>query len=62
MRQQSAYVGGVRAWWFLVAFLAAAAVFPLLWKYFFQDYQKLRILAPFDPSIDPEVQEEQLGE
>ena len=49
-----AYVGGIRSWWFLVAFAAGAAVFPLLWKYFFRDYQKLRILVPFDSSIDPE--------
>ncbi len=49
-----AYVGGVRAWWFLLAALAAAAVFPLLWKYFFSERQKLRILLIFDATIDPE--------
>lgn len=49
-----AYVGGVKAWWFLLGLAAAAAVFPLLWKYFLQDYQKQRILVVFDPTIDPQ--------
>ena len=49
-----AYVGGVRSWWFLMGFLLAAAVFPLLWKYFISDYQKERILMLWDASIDPE--------
>ena len=48
-----AYVGGVRSWWFLVAFALAAAAFPLLWKYFIKDYQKERILMLWDASIDP---------
>ena len=49
-----AYVGGVRAWWFLAAFLAAAALFPILWDRFIQDHQKERILMFFDSSIDPD--------
>ncbi len=49
-----AYVGGVKAWWFLLGLAAAAAVFPVLWKYFLQDYQKQRILVVFDPTIDPQ--------
>lgn len=49
-----AYVGGVRSWWFLAGLLAAAAVFPILWKYFVEDHQKLRIMMFFDASIDPE--------
>ena len=49
-----AYVGGVRGWWFLVAFVLAAAAFPILWKYFVKDYQKERILMLWDASIDPE--------
>lgn len=49
-----AYVGGIRAWWFLLAALAAAVLFPLLWKFFFSERQKLRILLVFDSSIDPE--------
>ena len=49
-----AYVGGVRAWWFLVGFVAVAAVFPLAWKYLISPYQKERILMLWDASIDPE--------
>jgi rod shape determining protein RodA len=49
-----AYVGGVRSWWFVAGLVLAAAVFPLLWKYFIQDYQKERILMFWDASIDPE--------
>ena len=48
-----AYLGGVRAWWFAIGILLAALAFPLLWKYFVQDYQKQRILMFFDSSIDP---------
>ena len=48
-----AFVGGVRAWWFLIGLLIAAAVFPILWKYFVRADQKNRILMFFDPTIDP---------
>lgn len=48
-----AYVGGVKGWWFLGGFAAAAAVFPVIWKYFVASYQKDRILMFFDPTIDP---------
>ena len=48
-----AYLCGVRAWWFAIGILLAALAFPLLWKYFVQDYQKQRILMFFDSSIDP---------
>ncbi len=48
-----AYVGGIRAWWFLAGLAIAAAAFPLLWKYFVKDYQKDRILMLFDETIDP---------
>ena len=49
-----AYVGGVRAWWFLAGLLLAAAAFPILWKFFIRSDQKDRILMFFDASIDPE--------
>ena len=32
---------------------AIAAMIPLLWKFVLHDYQKNRILAPYDSSIDP---------
>ncbi|MBR6120713.1 MAG: FtsW/RodA/SpoVE family cell cycle protein [Oscillospiraceae bacterium] len=48
-----AYVGGIRAGWFLMGMLAAAALFPIAWKYFVRGDQKDRIMMFFDPSIDP---------
>ena len=44
---------GVRLYWFALGGAAIAAMVPLLWEYFLKQYQKDRILAPYDPSIDP---------
>ena len=43
----------MRLYWFVLGFAAIAAVVPIAWTYFLEDYQKNRILAPYDPSIDP---------
>ncbi len=48
-----AFAGGVSMFWFLLAGGAITAVFPLLWKFVFDSYQKNRILILFDSSIDP---------
>ena len=45
---------GVRMYWFALGAAALAAAVPLLWNYFLKDYQKERLLAPYDPSIDPD--------
>lgn len=45
---------GVRMYWFALGGAAVAAVVPLLWTYFLKDYQKQRLIAPYDPSIDPD--------
>lgn len=45
---------GVRLYWFALGGAALAAMIPLLWNYFLKDYQKERLLAPYDPSIDPD--------
>lgn len=45
---------GVRLYWFAAGGAAVAAAIPLLWNYFLKDYQKQRLIAPYDPSIDPE--------
>ena len=45
---------GVRLYWFAVGGAAVAAAIPLLWNYFLKDYQKQRLIAPYDPSIDPD--------
>lgn len=45
---------GVRLYWFAAGGAAVAAAIPLLWNYFLKDYQKQRLIAPYDPSIDPD--------
>lgn len=44
---------GVRLYWFAIGGAAVAAAIPLLWTYFLKDYQKQRLVAPYDPTIDP---------
>jgi len=48
------FVLGVRLYWFAAGAAAVAAAIPLLWNYFLKDYQKQRLIAPYDPSIDPD--------
>ena len=48
------FVLGVRLYWFALGGAAVAAAVPLLWTYFLKDYQKKRLIAPYDPSIDPD--------
>ena len=48
------YAIGVRLYWFALGGAAVAAAIPLLWTYFLKDYQKKRLIAPYDPSIDPD--------
>ena len=45
---------GVKLYWFALGGAAVAAVIPILWTYFLKDYQKKRLLSPYDPSIDPD--------
>ena len=47
------FVAGVRIYWFIIGLAALAGMVPILWTYFLEDYQKDRILAPYDSSIDP---------
>jgi len=48
------FAAGVKVYWFVIGFAAIAAVVPLMWNYFLKDYQKQRLIAPYDPSIDPD--------
>ena len=48
------FILGVRLYWFALGGAAVAAAVPLLWNYFLKDYQKKRLIAPYDPSIDPD--------
>lgn len=52
------YAGGVSGWWFLGGAGIVAVATPTVWQYVLKDYQKNRILALFDPSIDPTGQSE----
>lgn len=47
------YFAGLRLYWFVLGIAAVAALIPFAWENFLKDYQKARILAPYDPSIDP---------
>lgn len=47
------FAAGVKLYWFAAGFAAVAAAIPLLWNYFLKDYQKKRLVAPYDPSVDP---------
>ncbi len=44
---------GVKIYWFAIGGATVAAFIPLLWNYFLKDYQKKRLVAPYDPSVDP---------
>ena len=48
------FVLGVKLYWFALGAAAVAAAVPLLWNFFLKDYQKKRLIAPYDPSIDPD--------
>lgn len=48
-----AYAGGVNVWWFLGGAGVLAIAAPTLWQTVIREDQKNRILALFDPSIDP---------
>ena len=48
------FAAGIRLYWFAIGGAAVAAVVPLLWNYFLKDYQKQRLIAPYDKSIDPD--------
>lgn len=48
------FVAGVRIYWFIIGLAALAGMVPIIWTYSLEDYQKDRILAPYDSSIDPD--------
>ena len=47
------FMAGLKIYWFIIGLAALAAAVPLLWTYFLSDYQRNRIMAPYDSSIDP---------
>ncbi len=48
------FAAGLSLWYFAAAALIIVVAAPLLWDKM-AEYQRLRIMAGFDPSIDPEV-------
>ncbi len=48
------FVAGVKLYWFIMGAAALACMVPIFWTYFLEDYQRNRILAPYDSSIDPD--------
>ncbi len=48
-----AWGGGVNPLWFAGAIGGVTLVFPILWNVVFDEYQRLRIMVLFDPSLDP---------
>lgn len=49
------FAAGLPLRWLGVGCALGVAGIPILWKFVLQDYQKLRILVLFDPSIDPDL-------
>ena len=48
------FVSGVKLYWFLFGAAAMALMVPLAWNTVLSDRQKMRILAPYDSSVDPD--------
>ena len=48
------FVSGLKLYWFLFGGAAVAVAVPLAWNHVLDARQKERILAPYDPTIDPE--------
>lgn len=47
------FAAGLKFYWFLAGLAVTAALFPLFWTKVLNQRYRDRILAPYDPSIDP---------
>jgi rod shape determining protein RodA len=47
------FLGGVRLRWFMMGVGVLAVSGPFIWSNFLTDRQRARIIAPFDPGVDP---------
>ena len=47
------FAAGLKIYWFVLGIAAVAAVTPFAWEHILKEYQRQRILAPYDPTIDP---------
>lgn len=50
-----AFSAGIKLRYFVILITSIVALLPFAWKYILSDYQKLRILAIIDTSLDPFV-------
>jgi rod shape determining protein RodA len=48
------FAAGLRFYWFVIGLSAVAAVTPFFWTHVLNQHYRDRILAPYDPSIDPQ--------
>lgn len=48
------FIGGLSLKWFYAAGIAVLAVVPIVWNFVLKEYQKVRILIIFDPTLDPD--------
>lgn len=47
------FLAGLSWWYIIIGIVGALAIFPVLWLFLLQDYQKQRILTLIDPEADP---------
>jgi len=48
------FMAGLRLYWFAIGGAAVAAVFPFFWTHVLNQRYRDRIMAPYDPTIDPD--------
>ncbi|NLM84245.1 MAG: FtsW/RodA/SpoVE family cell cycle protein [Clostridiales bacterium] len=47
------FIGGLDLKWIALGVILTLAMMPVAWEFFLSEGQKARILAPYDPSVDP---------
>ena len=47
------FMAGLKWYWFLIAGTSVVALWPIIWEHLMTQNQKDRIMAIYDPSIDP---------
>jgi len=47
-------MAGIRLYWFLIGGAAVALAIPFLWNNVLKQYQRDRMMAPYNPAVDPE--------
>ena len=48
------FMAGLRLYWFAIGAAGVAAVFPFFWTHVLNQRYRDRIMAPYDPTIDPD--------